>query len=159
MLVSVALPLPFFQPLTYAVPPELSERVNVGSRVVVPVRGRREMGFVVGDGAVLREGLKAKTILAAPDTAPVLEPSLLAVCRWIADYYIAPLGMVLRTILAPSAVEGMSAERTGQYSYQMAQQVGGGSPGPKVRLTEQDKEELSDAGYGPRKAATVQVRL
>lgn len=68
-------------------------------------------------------------------------------------------GMVLRTILAPSAVEGMSAERTGQYSYQMAQQVGGGSPGPKVRLTEQDKEELSDAGYGPRKAATVQVRL
>ncbi|MGH7638068.1 MAG: DEAD/DEAH box helicase, partial [Gemmatimonadaceae bacterium] len=104
MLVSVALPLPLFQPLTYEVSSELAGRVQVGSRVVVPVRGRREMGFVVGVGA-LRDGVKAKAILDAPDAEPVLEPSLIQVCRWIAEYYVAPLGMVLRTAL-PAALTG-----------------------------------------------------
>lgn len=68
-------------------------------------------------------------------------------------------GMVLRVILAPSPVEGMSAERVGQYSYQMSQQVNGGSAGPTVRLTEQDKQDLREAGYGPRPAGSIQVRL
>jgi primosomal protein N' (replication factor Y) len=63
------------------------------------------MGFVVGDGAALRPGVKAKAILDAPDAAPVLEPSLIKVCRWIADYYVAPLGMVLRSAL-PAALTG-----------------------------------------------------
>lgn len=67
-------------------------------------------------------------------------------------------GVVLRTILTPSAVEGMNTERIGQYSYGM-QQGGGGASGPTVRLTEQDKTELREAGYGPRTAGSIQVRL
>ncbi len=65
-------------------------------------------------------------------------------------------GMVLRVLLAPSQVEGMSAERIGQYSYQMSQQVGGGSAGLTVRLSEQDKEALSNYR---QKAGSIQVRL
>jgi primosomal protein N' (replication factor Y) len=106
-LVSVALPLPLYQSLTYAVPDDLSERVAVGSRVVVPVRGRREMGVVVADGA-LREGVTAKQILSAPDNAPVIDPGLLALCQWIAEYYVAPLGVALRTAL-PAALTGAAA--------------------------------------------------
>ena len=106
-LISVALPLPFFKPLTYEVPPEMIARTAVGSRVVVPVRGRPEMGFVIGEGA-LRGGVKAKRILDAPDAEPVLEPSLLRVCAWIAEYYVAPLGMVLRTAL-PAALTAPEA--------------------------------------------------
>ena len=105
-LVSVALPLPIFGGLSYVVPDHLAERVAPGSRVVVPVRGRREMGFVVGDGS-LREGVKAKAILDAPDAEPVVDRSLIKVCRWIAEYYVAPLGMVLRTAL-PAALTGPS---------------------------------------------------
>jgi primosomal protein N' (replication factor Y) (superfamily II helicase) len=104
MLVSVALPLPLYQPLTYEVPDDLADRVAVGSRVVVPVRGRKQMGFVVGEG-VQRDGLKPKPIIAAPDDHPVLDASLLAVCKWVAEYYIAPLGVVLRTAL-PAALTG-----------------------------------------------------
>ena len=107
MLVSVALPIPLYEPLTYAVPADLSERVAIGSRVVVPVRGRREMGVVVADG-VLRDGVRAKTILSAPDDAPVIDPGILSLCRWIADYYVAPLGVVLRTAL-PAALTGAAA--------------------------------------------------
>ena len=68
------------------------------------------------------------------------------------------VGMVLRTIFAPSPTEGLNTERIGQYSYGF-QQGGGGSPGPTVRLTDADKTALSDAGYGPRRAGTVEVRM
>lgn len=65
---------------------------------------------------------------------------------------------VLRTLLSPSLTEGLNTERVGQYSYGF-QQGGGGTPGASVRLTELDKAALRDAGYGPRTAGTVMVRL
>src|SRR5205085_8998787 len=104
VLVSVAVPLPFFKPLTYAVPDDMRARVAVGSRVVVPVRGRREMGFVVGEG-VAKEGMNPKAITEAPDHAPVLGRELVELCAWIAEYYVAPLGIVLRSAL-PAALTG-----------------------------------------------------
>ena len=104
MLVSVAVPLPFFKPLTYSVPVALRARVAVGSRVVVPVRGRREMGIVVGSG-IARDGVNPKPIHDAPDDSPVIDEPLLKTCQWIADYYVAPLGVVLRTAL-PAALTG-----------------------------------------------------
>src|SRR5258705_1965346 len=107
-LVSVAVPLPFFKPLTYAVPDALAARVAVGSRVVVPVRGRREMGIVVGNGASVGDtALVAapKPIADAPDAQPVLDASLVDLGRWIAEYYVSPLGVVLRTAL-PAALTG-----------------------------------------------------
>src|SRR5437868_4603944 len=107
MLVSVALPLPLFKPLTYAVPDDFRARVAVGSRVVVPVRGRTELGFVVASD-VAGDGVKAKPITDAPDASPVLDAPLLRLCEWIADYYAAPLGVVLRTAL-PAALTGSGA--------------------------------------------------
>ena len=104
MLVSVAVSLPFYGALTYEVPDELIERVAAGSRVVVPVRGRREMGFVIGEAAA-RDGVKAKKIFAAPDAEPAVDASLLELCKWVAEYYFAPLGVVLRTAL-PAALTG-----------------------------------------------------
>ena len=57
----VALPLPAPQPYTYAIPPELADRVVPGTRVVVPVRGREMVGLVT---ALADEPL--------PDLKPVL---------------------------------------------------------------------------------------
>jgi primosomal protein N' (replication factor Y) (superfamily II helicase) len=106
MLISVAVPLPFHQPLTYEVPDDLEERVGAGSRVVVPVRGRHEMGFVLGSGT-LSAGVKAKQIIAAPDEQPVVGTPLLDLCRWIADYYAEPIGVVLRAAL-PAVLSGVT---------------------------------------------------
>jgi hypothetical protein len=50
--------------------------------------------------------------------------------------------MVLRTLLSPSLVEGMTSERIGQYSYQLGQFSGGAASGVSVRLTEADKDAL-----------------
>lgn len=66
--------------------------------------------------------------------------------------------MVLAALLAPTMSEGLVSERIGQYSYQMGQFPGGGSQGATVRLTEQDKTDLKDAGY-KRTSGTTALRI
>jgi primosomal protein N' (replication factor Y) len=105
VLIDVALPLPLFRTFTYRVPDALPGSVAPGSRVVVPFRNRNEIGIVVGTGSA-REGMKVKDVVAAPDGAPVMDEPMLALCRWIADYYVTPLGVALRTAL-PAALTGV----------------------------------------------------
>ena len=118
VLVSVALPLPLFKPLTYEVPEEFASRVAPGSRVIVPIRGRREMGFVVGPGEPT-EGIQPKAIYSAPDAIPPLDEKTLELCRWVAHYYFAPLGMVIRAAL-PSALTGPESEEPSQKTRRIA---------------------------------------
>ena len=121
MLISVALPLPLFKPYTYSVPEPLRGRVATGSRVVVPLRGRRELGFVVGT-AEPAESVKPKAILDAPDAEPVLDPRTIALCEWIADYYAAPIGLVIRTAL-PAALTSLEQTEPGRKTRRLARIV------------------------------------
>ncbi|HVA57339.1 MAG TPA: primosomal protein N' [Gemmatimonadaceae bacterium] len=118
MLISVALPLPLFREFTYAVPPALAPRAGVGSRVVVPVRGRRTIGLVVGIAEPSTD-VAPKDILDAPDAAPVVSASLLDLARWMSDYYVAPLGVVLRTML-PAALSAVRAPTPVQKEQRLA---------------------------------------
>ncbi|HKW12425.1 MAG TPA: primosomal protein N' [Gemmatimonadaceae bacterium] len=106
MLVDVALPLPLFRTFTYAVEGR-GEPLDAGMRVLVPFRNRKEIGIVVGAGSV-REGITPKPIVAIPDDAPVLDAAMLALCRWISQYYIVPLGVALKCAL-PAALSGADA--------------------------------------------------
>ncbi len=105
MLVQVALPLPFFRNFTYSLDAEQASRVRVGSRIVVPFRERREIGICLGesDGAGLRA--QPRAAISVPDDYPVVSEQMLALCQWIGDYYIAPLGQVLRSAM-PVALTG-----------------------------------------------------
>ena len=111
-LVDVALPLPLFQSFTYSVEGEFANPLVAGSRVVVPFRNKREIGICLGDaeGTVTA---KTKAILDVPDDFPALDGSMLALCRWIAEYYVVPLGMVLRSTL-PALLTGAAAPRPAQ---------------------------------------------
>lgn len=119
MLISVALPVPVFEPYTYEVPEDLEERVTRGCRVVVPVRGRREMGVVLGPGE-LKAGIKVRKIIGAPDESPAIDEHLLKLCEWIADYYAEPIGMVLRTAL-PVALTGAARPMPPQKTRRVAE--------------------------------------
>ncbi len=103
--VEVALPLPLFQTFTYAIEEGLANPVALGSRVVVPLRSGREIGVVVGVTDVSPLKRKPKAVLESPDAAPAIGASLLELCRWMADYYIVPLGVTLKTVL-PAALTG-----------------------------------------------------
>src|SRR5712671_4299135 len=103
--VEVALPLPLFQTFTYSVDEGLANPVVVGSRVVVPLRNGKEIGIVVGVSDVSPLKRKPKAVLQSPDAEPAINSSLLELCKWMADYYIVPLGVTLRTAL-PGALTG-----------------------------------------------------
>ena len=105
-LIDVALALPLFRTFTYRVPEGLAGSVTAGSRVVVPFRNRNELGIVVGEAAP-RDATKVKDVLSAPDSAPVMDHHMLALCRWIAEYYIVPIGVALRSAL-PASLTGAS---------------------------------------------------
>jgi primosomal protein N' (replication factor Y) (superfamily II helicase) len=106
VLIDVALPVPLYKTFTYRVPDGLTGSVAAGSRVVVPFRNRREIGIVVG-AATPNEKVRYKDVLEAPDDAPVMDEPLLALGRWIADYYLAPIGVALRSAL-PAALTGVN---------------------------------------------------
>ena len=98
--VDVAVPLPVSGTFTYSVPEELEGRVAVGVRVLVPFGRRKITGFVVGcgDECDLDE---VKDILDVVDVDPVVSGPMIALTRWVADYYLASWGEVLRAALPP----------------------------------------------------------
>ncbi|MEP6550559.1 MAG: DEAD/DEAH box helicase, partial [Gemmatimonadales bacterium] len=106
--IEVALPLPLFQTFTYAVEDGLANPVGIGSRVIVPLRNGKEVGICIGVSDVSPLKRKPKAVFESPDAEPAISPQLLELCRWMADYYIVPLGIVLRTVL-PGALTGASA--------------------------------------------------
>src|SRR4051794_12167294 len=81
---------------TYRVPYGLAP--VVGGRVLVPFRQQRLAGIVV-ELHDRKPSVQAKNILSVLDTTAVLDEQLLRLGRWIADYYLAPIGDVFRTML------------------------------------------------------------
>ena len=96
----VAVPVPLDMVFTYRVPSGSSP--VVGGRVLVPFRQQRMTGIVV-ELHDRTPSVTAKNIVGVVDSAPVLDEQLLRLGRWIADYYLAPLGEVFRTMLPLSA--------------------------------------------------------
>src|SRR5687768_9360165 len=98
----VAVPAGFHQTLTYRIPPELHDGVRLGSRVEVPLGPKLMTGFVVAllDSAPGVDAKKLKPVRAVlDDEEPALIPEIIELCRWAADYYLAPLGEMLRVAL------------------------------------------------------------
>jgi primosomal protein N' (replication factor Y) len=92
----VALPVPLDMAFTYRIAAETAP--VVGGRVLVPFRERRMTGIVV-DLHDRKPSVTTKKIISVLDPAPVLDEQLLRLGRWIADYYLAPIGEVFRTML------------------------------------------------------------
>ena len=97
----VALPVPLEATFTYRVAEDLAAPV-VGGRVVVPFREQRLCG-VVTELHDREPQFATRRIGQVLDSAPALSAELLELGRWIAQYYIAPIGEVFRTMLPLSA--------------------------------------------------------
>jgi primosomal protein N' (replication factor Y) len=102
--VEVALPVPVFQTFTYAVDREPTNPLVRGTRVIVPVRKRRAVGICTGtsDATSIKA---ARPILDVPDAQPVFSEPMMRLCRWMSEYYVVPLGVVLRSAM-PSLLAG-----------------------------------------------------
>ncbi len=74
-----------------------TQEVEVGARVVVPFAGQRLVGFAVRlhDEPPPAE-IEVRPVERVLDESALLGPELLELARWVAGYYCAPLGEVLR---------------------------------------------------------------
>jgi primosomal protein N' (replication factor Y) (superfamily II helicase) len=91
----VALPVPLDAVFTYRV---VEHAPVIGGRVLVPFREKRLPGIVV-ELHDREQKIEIKPLLQVLDPNPVLDATLMDLGKWIASYYIAPLGEVLRTML------------------------------------------------------------
>jgi primosomal protein N' (replication factor Y) len=103
--VSVALPVHLFSTFTYTVDEASVSRATPGARALVPVRNRRAIGVVVDQSTAVDPARQYRAVSALPDDVPAIPPALLRTCHWLAEYYAAPLGMVLRSAL-PALLTG-----------------------------------------------------
>jgi primosomal protein N' (replication factor Y) len=94
----VIIPSPLKEPFTYAVPAALREQLAAGMRVLIPL-GKRKVIGIVYELLASTSVANIREIIAIQDERAVLDPELIRLCEWIAQYYVASLGDVLTTIL------------------------------------------------------------
>ncbi len=115
----VALPVPLDRAFTY----ELGGlEPEVGARVIVPFAGQRLMGVVVKlhdvppKPEVAGQEIQVKRVQQVLDDAALLPDELMELGKWIAGYYCAPLGEVLRGMMP------LTAEVRRQWVYRIGEQ-------------------------------------
>ena len=110
----VALPVPLDRAFTY----ELGElEAEVGARVMVPFGGQRLVGIVMGvHDTPPGQDVEVKRVERVLDEAALLPDELMELGRWIAAYYCAPLGEVLRGMMP------LTAEVKRQWTYRIGEQ-------------------------------------
>ena len=102
-LVSVAVPIPYLDPLTYNVPSDYPALPPIGARVRVPVGTRTLVGCVVDHQAALDEGTAPRDVADVLDSEPFLPPAIVDLCGWVADYYVAGLGDAIGAAMPPGS--------------------------------------------------------
>lgn len=113
---NIILPLPLDGYFTYGVPDDLASRVQNGMRVTVPFGKSKTYVGVVAEypvdvpkpvEEVAQQGKKKivyKNIANVLDDTPILLPQQLRLWKWIADYYMSPIGDVYKAAL-PSGLK------------------------------------------------------
>lgn len=95
---NIALPLPIFQNYTYSIPEHFQREICPGYRVLVPVGKRKLTGYVISvmdkcDRSELKE------IHDLIDREAVVSLELIKLAQWISEYYICPVGLVIKAML------------------------------------------------------------
>ena len=94
-LIRVALPLPLDRLFTYRLPDDAPLPAR-GARVVVGFGRRQLVAFAIDAAEAAPEGVRLRRVERVVDAEPVLSETEWALAEWMARYYVAPLGLVLR---------------------------------------------------------------
>ena len=94
MFVNVILPLAIESCLTYSVPHDLEDSVVCGVRVVVPLRHTKTYTGLIVDVHDIKPDFETVDIIGVLDDRPVVTDLQLKLWKWIADYYMSPIGPV-----------------------------------------------------------------
>jgi primosomal protein N' (replication factor Y) len=136
-LVSVAVPVPALDLLTYRVP-QSSPTPVTGARVVVPLGNRILTGVVIGEAEAPGPDVALKDIQQILDETAFLPADVLQLTEWVSDYYLAGPGATLASAMPPHALTSrVDAFRTVRL----------------VTLTAEGHDIAERTAMGPRSAA------
>jgi primosomal protein N' (replication factor Y) len=127
----VAVPLPLRKNFTYFLPETLSQNLHAGMRILVPFGSREVIGYVISEQKekdIQIKGEKVKGIKKILDEEILFDEEILHMARWASDYYICPLGEMIRAAL-PSGGGKVADRKT-------------------IKITDRGFEELNKNGKG-----------
>lgn len=151
--VDVILPLPLQDFFTYAVSDVQAVRIRMGMRLLVPFGKSKTyaaMAVRVHDEKPDLPDSKIREVLTVLDDHPILLPNQLRLWRWIADYYMSPLGEVMNAALPA----GLKAEAGYRPKTETCVRVG-----KKFASIEGAKIAIEMLRRMPRQLKTFQVLL
>ncbi len=135
------------RPFEYLVPPEMVDRIAVGSVTVVPFARTTRLGYVVGltDRPVMERHLEIEGFVEEP---PVFSEALGKLAIWTADKYICSISDVIRLMLPPGRGRRLSRQKVNdKWTYSISQ--------PQVNVKTEEhvklivtKEEAEEAAAG-----------
>ena len=96
--IEVAIALPVYSTYVYSVPENLLALVSTGKRVLVPFGRRRVTGYILGV-CKKTDQENLKDVLDILDEEPLFPSSMINFFRWTADYYLHPIGDVIKCAL------------------------------------------------------------
>lgn len=93
----VILPLPLYGTFTYSIPRNLTDKIGIGYRIIVPF-GRKKYytAVVVSLTPVAPRGFEVKDIVSVLDDGPILRYPQLKLWQWISEYYLCATGDVYK---------------------------------------------------------------
>jgi len=140
-LCDVALPVPLDVTFTYEIGNEMPV---LGGRVLVPFREKKLSGIVTRMHNERPKGFTVKRVAQVLDSGPVLDDKMLELGRWIARYYLAPIGEVYRAMLPLQA----ELQRVVAYSItDLGTEALFADPGASRRNEEQQIAEMAVLDY------------
>ena len=122
---NIAFPLSVDQVFTYGVPPQMDAALQLGTRVLAPFRGVAQEGVVVErlDETDLASDI-IKNISNCLEETPTFSTDLLALTKWMAEYYVCSWGIALFCAV-PSAVRTQKEQKV---------QLLSGAPAPRGKV-------------------------
>ena len=103
MYAHVSFPISSFNTFTYSIPKSLIKNIRLGSCVNAPIKNRLQVGFVVNINQNPNFSGKILEINSIKNETFHIPDELWKTINWIAQYYVVPLGQVLKAAM-PNAI-------------------------------------------------------
>ena len=134
----IVLNVPVNRSFTYSYTPDKKEKAEIGMRVEVPFGNRKLTGFITGIGNTAPDDVpkeKIRAVRRIVDEEPLLTSELFSLAKWMADYYLCPLGEIV------SAMIPSGRRETGSGGFSFADDI----PSSEVHdLSDEQRQAVSD---------------
>jgi len=110
MYAQVSFPISSFKTFSYSIPKKLIKKISLGACVNAPIKNKLNLGFIIEINKNPKFSGKILPIHSIADTSFHLPNELWKTINWLSNYYITPLGQVLKTAIPTTLLDNYSPQ-------------------------------------------------